>query len=83
MEDLLSQRNMVVASIYPTASNGSWPSLTDFRKEVVDELVISANNDREQRIGVIESWGSPKFRRIGLFQIDRDLIVSEAKNSKT
>ena len=83
VEDLLSQRNMFVASIYPTASNGSWPALTDFRKEVVDELVISANNDREQRIGVIESWGSPKFRRIGLFQIDRDLIVSEAKNSKT
>jgi len=83
VEDLLSTRNMFVASIYPTAPNGSWPGLTDFRKEVVDELVISATQDREQRIGVIESWGSPKFRPIGLFQIDRDLIVSEVKNAKT
>jgi predicted acylesterase/phospholipase RssA len=81
VEDLLSTRNMFVASIYPTGANGSWPALTDFRKEVVDSLVISARDDREERVGVIESWGAPIFRRIGLFQFDRDLIVTEVKNA--
>ncbi len=60
-EDDLSSMSMLVASIYPTAAEGDWPALTDFRGEVVDRLVRAADEDVSRRVGVIESWGAPKF----------------------
>jgi hypothetical protein len=61
VEDLLSTRSMVVASIYPSAKRGVWPSLTDFRGETVIQLVDDAEADFEERVGVIESWGVPEL----------------------
>jgi predicted acylesterase/phospholipase RssA len=63
VEDVLSTRNMFVAAIYPTASDGSWPMLTDFRAEVVQRLIKAADHDQQARIGVVESWGAPKVRK--------------------
>jgi predicted acylesterase/phospholipase RssA len=74
VEDLLSTRSMVVASIYPTAPGGTWPALTDFRRRAVQDLVASADQDLEARVGVIESWGAPDFDTTGWLGYDRDQI---------
>jgi predicted acylesterase/phospholipase RssA len=79
VEDLLSTRSMVVASIYPTAPDGVWPSLTDFRRETVQELLANAALDRKQRVGVIESWGAPQFAPAGLFGYDANQISAVLK----
>jgi predicted acylesterase/phospholipase RssA len=83
VEDLLSTRRMVVASIYPTAPDGTWPSLTDFRSETVTRLVSSAqrDHDEQERVGVIESWGAPEFGEPGLFRYDADQIKYALRHS--
>lgn len=70
VEDLLSTRSMVVASIYPTASRGTWPSLTDFRRDTVVDLVKDAESDTAARVGVVESWGAPNLQEERLFYYD-------------
>jgi uncharacterized membrane protein YidH (DUF202 family)/predicted acylesterase/phospholipase RssA len=57
IEDILSTKNMLVVSIYPTPDGQSWPLLTDFRGQVVKRLVERAQADRVERVGVVESWG--------------------------
>ena len=74
VEDLLSTRSMLVASIYPTAPSGVWPSLTDFRQKTVQDLLRNANEDEVKRVGVIESWGAPGFDSVGLFTYDTKQI---------
>ncbi|MEO8017037.1 MAG: patatin-like phospholipase family protein [Pseudomonadota bacterium] len=74
VEDLLSTRGMLVASIYPTAATGSWPSLTDFRRRSVQDLLTAADGDKLARVGVIESWGAPNFSSVGLFSYDASQI---------
>jgi hypothetical protein len=66
VEDSLSSAGMLVASIYPTGADdkslgsvADWPLLTDFRAAVVQRMVAAADHDLNERIGVIESWGSP------------------------
>jgi predicted acylesterase/phospholipase RssA len=83
VEDLLSTRSMVVASIYPTAARGTWPSLTDFRGETVLQLVTDAKDDIEQRVGVIESWGEPQMglEDDTLLYYDRDQVMYELLNT--
>jgi hypothetical protein len=81
VEDVLSTRNMVVASIYPTAPRG-WPSLTDFRAKIVRELIQDAEDDGDERVGVIESWGEPQFTEpAGLLGYDLGQIKAELQRS--
>jgi predicted acylesterase/phospholipase RssA len=83
VEDLLSTRSMMVASIYPTNAKGAWPALTDFRKEIVEQLLLDATDDQEARVGVIESWGAPSFDSVGLFTYDADQIEQAITESET
>ena len=74
IEDILSTKNMLVVSIYPTADGGGWPLLTDFRGEVVEQLIHAADVDMERRVGVVESWG-PAQRGAGqLMQYDMNRL---------
>jgi predicted acylesterase/phospholipase RssA len=82
VEDLLSTRSMLVASIYPTAASGVWPSLTDFRQEIVQGLVSNADGDKFKRVGVIESWGAPGFDSVNLFAYDTDQIKTAIRQSE-
>lgn len=85
VEDLLSTRSMVVASIYPSAKRGLWPSLTDFRGETVDRLVDDAVLDIDERVGVIESWGVPQLDLEDdmLFFYDRDQVMEELLSARS
>jgi predicted acylesterase/phospholipase RssA len=80
VEDVLSTRNMVVASIYPTNPLGNWPALTDFRAQIVRDLIHEADEDVSQRVGVVESWGEPQFTEpAGLLGYDLGQIRSELR----
>ncbi|HEV7606739.1 MAG TPA: patatin-like phospholipase family protein [Steroidobacteraceae bacterium] len=81
VEDLLSTRGMLVASIYPTAESGVWPSLTDFRRRSVLDLLDAAEKDKDLRVGVIESWGAPNFTSVGLFSYDASAIKAVIRTS--
>lgn len=61
VEDILSSESMLVASIYPTAVDGDWPLLVDFRSAVIKRLRQAADADTTRRIGVMERWGVPYF----------------------
>jgi predicted acylesterase/phospholipase RssA len=84
VEDLLSTRSMLVASIYPTAADGVWPSLTDFRRASVQELLKQAANDQQQelRVGVIEGWGAPEFSTTGFLGYDADQIRTAIRQAE-
>ena len=77
VEDVLSTRNMFVAAIYPTASGGQWPMLTDFRAAVVQGLIKAADDDQGARIGVVESWGAPHVKRAIPLRYDVNLLTSK------
>jgi hypothetical protein len=77
VEDVLSTRNMFVATIYPAASPNGWPMLTDFRAAVVKTLVDAADRDQHDRIGVVESWGVPEVDRAQLFNYDLKLVSAK------
>lgn len=72
-EDDLSSMTMLVASIYPTAA-ADWPMLTDFRGAVVDRLVAVADADTTRRVGVVESWGAPRFTDARLATINLSAV---------
>ncbi len=77
VEDVLSTRNMFVATIYPTAPESGWPVLTDFRAAVVKNLIDAADRDQQDRIGVVESWGVPEVDRAQPFDYDLKLVSAK------
>jgi predicted acylesterase/phospholipase RssA len=80
VEDLLITRRLVVASIYPTTPTKPWPSLTDFRRSTVVDLVHTAQADEGRRVGVIDGWGEPTAASSGLVGYDVDQIVAAIMN---
>jgi predicted acylesterase/phospholipase RssA len=80
VEDLLITRRMVVASIYPTTPTKPWPSLTDFRRSTVVDLVHTAEADEGRRVGVIDGWGEPQAASSGLVGYDVDQIIAAIMN---
>ncbi|HEX4952348.1 MAG TPA: hypothetical protein VF017_02985 [Thermoanaerobaculia bacterium] len=52
-------QSMVVAVIEPSADDGAFPSLTDFRPQVVERMIRLANRDWHRLVGKVESWGLP------------------------
>jgi len=60
VEDTLSAEDILVARLAPLADpEKPWPFLMDFRQEVVERMFKRAEEDFDQRIGEIESWGNP------------------------
>jgi len=58
VEDALSAEKMLVTTISPVPRE-NWPSLMDFKSEVVEDLLDAAEADIPRRIGMFESWGKP------------------------
>jgi len=59
--DRLSRKQLFVISLSPRREYRDWPPLTDFRRSTVERLQRAAQEDAEQRIGMVESWGEPRF----------------------
>ena len=58
--DFLMREQMFVVSISP-GKREWWPALFDFRKSIVRDLLKAAEEDRQQRVGRIETPGPPEF----------------------
>ncbi|HYO14360.1 MAG TPA: hypothetical protein VE685_14285 [Thermoanaerobaculia bacterium] len=59
--DRLRKQELFVVSFTPTDREG-WPGLTDFRRNIIENLKGYAEDDRERRIGMVESWGPPSYQ---------------------
>ncbi len=60
--DRLSRRGLFVVSLSPSRDRLDWPALFDFRHKVVLDLGRAAEEDLSRRIGLVESWGPPRFQ---------------------
>ena len=60
--DRLSRRGLFVVSLSPSRDEIDWPPLFDFRRQVVERLRNTARHDLSRRIGLVESWGPPRFQ---------------------
>lgn len=58
--DRRSRGNLFVISLSPL-SGQDWPMLADFRRSVVKKMLKTADEDLTRRIGMVESWGPPRF----------------------
>jgi predicted acylesterase/phospholipase RssA len=59
--DRLSRKGLLVVALAPFRDEVNWPSLFDFRREVVERLRCVASRDLSRRIGFVESWGLPRY----------------------
>lgn len=60
--DRLSKRNLFVVSLSPSREEPDWPLLVDFRQSTVERMRKVAEADLSRRIGLVESWGPPRFQ---------------------
>jgi predicted acylesterase/phospholipase RssA len=60
--DRLSKRNLFVVSLSPSREESDWPFLVDFRQSTVERMRQVAEADLSRRIGLVESWGPPRFQ---------------------
>jgi len=60
--DRLSSQNVFVVSLAPLPGHQKWPALFHFQKDVVERLETVAEEDMQERIGFVESWGRPETR---------------------
>lgn len=61
--DRLSRPDLLVVSIAPRREEPNWPLLTDFRPSVVERMIRTAELDLSRRVGLVQSWGRPRFAR--------------------
>lgn len=60
--DRLSRQGLFVVSLSPWRDEVDWPPLFDFRRKVVERLRAVADKDLSRRVGLVESWGPPRFQ---------------------
>jgi hypothetical protein len=60
--DRLSRRDLFVVSLSPSRDEADWPALFDFRPQTVRRMSQVAQRDLGRRIGLVESWGRPRFQ---------------------
>lgn len=60
--DFLSREEMFIVWFAPREQEKKWPSLFDFRKKTVQQMLGTARGDTNARIGRIEACGIPSFR---------------------
>lgn len=60
--DRLSRRDLFVVSLSPSREEPDWPALFDFRPGTVQRMEEVAGRDLGRRIGLVESWGRPRFQ---------------------
>lgn len=59
--DRLSRPDLLVVSLAPRRDEPDWPFLTDFRSGVIQRMIQTAEGDLSRRIGLVQSWGRPRF----------------------
>lgn len=59
--DRLSRSDLLVVSLAPSP-DAAWPALFDFRGQTVEKMETTAERDLQRRIGLVESWGRPRFQ---------------------
>lgn len=62
--DRLSRSDLLVVALAPSRDEPRWPLLTDFRPSVVKRMLATAESDIVRRIGLVQSWGRPRFVQI-------------------
>jgi hypothetical protein len=63
--DRLSRKDLLVVSLAPSPpapGEPAWPPLFDFRRQTVQRMEDTAQRDLGRRIGLVESWGRPRFQ---------------------
>ena len=62
--DRLSRQNLFVVALAPTVEHrkGRWPNLAQFDRATVNDMLGEASKQMTMRIGMVESWGQPRFR---------------------
>jgi predicted acylesterase/phospholipase RssA len=63
--DRLSRKDLLVVSLAPSPpapGEPAWPALFDFRRQTVQRMEDTAQRDLGRRIGLVESWGRPRFQ---------------------
>ncbi|MEM7049332.1 MAG: hypothetical protein AAF604_06720 [Acidobacteriota bacterium] len=60
--DRVRRRELLVVSLAPPQSHRDWPPLFDFRESTVERMTTTAEQDLAGRIGLVESWGQPRFQ---------------------
>jgi hypothetical protein len=61
--DRLSRQNLFVIGLAPLLQPGEgWPGLAQFDSATVTEMLDKATANISERIGLVESWGTPRFR---------------------
>lgn len=60
--DRLSRHDLLVISLAPSPDEPDWPPLFDFRGKTVQRMEDTAERDFQRRIGLVESWGLPRFQ---------------------
>jgi hypothetical protein len=61
--DRLSRQNLFVVALAPTLEHRKgWPNLAQFDRATVDDMLREGRKQMTMRIGMVESWGQPRFR---------------------
>ena len=60
--DRLSRRDLFVVSLAPSRDELDWPPLFDFRRRTVQRMEDVAERDLTRRVGLVQSWGRPRFQ---------------------
>ena len=60
--DRLSRSGLFVVSLAPPREEADWPFLVDFRPKTVKRMQDVAEKNLSKRIGMVQSWGRPRFQ---------------------
>jgi predicted acylesterase/phospholipase RssA len=66
--DRISRSDLFVVSLAPPRDEPGWPLLVDFRPSTIERMQTVAEKNLSRRIGMVQSWGRPRFQvtiRIG------------------
>ncbi|HEY0139932.1 MAG TPA: hypothetical protein VGF48_03495 [Thermoanaerobaculia bacterium] len=61
--DRLSRQNLFVVALAPALTN-DWPNLAQFDQTTVQRMLDAAEQQVDDRIGIVESWGQPRLEAV-------------------
>lgn len=62
--DRLSRQNLFVVALAPPVAD-DWPNLAQFDRSTVQRMLRESAEHLDDRIGLVESWGQPRFEPVG------------------
>jgi predicted acylesterase/phospholipase RssA len=60
--DRISRSDLFVVSLAPPRNEQGWPLLVDFRPSTIERMRLVAEKNLSRRIGLVQSWGRPRFQ---------------------